>query len=102
MLYAADYDQGVWAVNPMSGKKIWLCEETGARKAPTEYVRFGQTLYGASYDDAGGIFALDLTSGKSRWTYNDNKGTDEQWHIEVSGQRLLATHGGEVYALPAV
>ncbi|WSL48386.1 serine/threonine-protein kinase [Streptomyces sp. NBC_01267] len=102
VLYAADYDQGVWAVNPMSGKKIWLCEETGARKAPTEYVRFGQTLYGASYDDAGGIFALDLTSGKSRWTYNDNKGTDEQWHIEVSGQRLLATHGGEVYALPAV
>ncbi|MEV8569753.1 serine/threonine-protein kinase [Streptomyces sp. NPDC051322] len=101
VLYAADYEQGVWAVDPKSGKKVWLCEEPGARRAPTEYVRFGQTLYGASYDDEGGIVALDLKTGKSRWTYNDNKGTEEQWHIAVSGQRLLATHGGEIYALPA-
>ncbi|NUK70397.1 PQQ-binding-like beta-propeller repeat protein [Streptomyces lunaelactis] len=102
VLYAADYDQGVWAVDLKQGKKIWLCEEPGARRAPTEFVRVDDTLYGASYDDAGGVFALDLKTGRSRWTYNDNTGNLEQWHIATSGKRLLATHGGEIYALPAV
>ncbi|MCX4818608.1 PQQ-binding-like beta-propeller repeat protein [Streptomyces sp. NBC_01142] len=102
VLYAADYDQGVWAVDLKQGKKIWLCEEPGARRAPTEFVRVGDTLYGASYDDAGGVFALDLRTGKSRWTFNDNTGNLEQWHIAASGKRLLATHGGEIYSLPAV
>ncbi|MEN8655909.1 PQQ-binding-like beta-propeller repeat protein [Streptomyces sp. 21So2-11] len=102
VLYVADYDQGVWAVDPKSGTKRWLCEEPGARRAPTEYVRLGSTLYGASYDDDGGLFALDLKTGKPRWTYNDNNGSGEQWHVVLSGKRLLATHGGEIYALPAV
>ncbi|MFI0711840.1 PQQ-binding-like beta-propeller repeat protein [Streptomyces inhibens] len=102
VLYAADHSGGVWAVDPVRGKKLWLCEDAGAHRAPTEFVLVGEALYGASYDDGGGIFALDPKTGKARWHYNDNAGIEEQWHVVASGRRLLATHGDEIYALPAV
>ncbi|MFF4697325.1 serine/threonine-protein kinase [Streptomyces chattanoogensis] len=102
VLYAADHSGGVWAVDPVRGKKRWLCEDPGARRAPTEFVLVGGTLYGASYDDEGGIFALDPRTGRARWHYNDNTGSMEEWHIAASGQRLLVTHGDEIYGLPAV
>ncbi|UKY55354.1 PQQ-binding-like beta-propeller repeat protein [Streptomyces inhibens] len=102
VLYAADHSGGVWAVDPVRGKKLWLCEDAGAHRAPTEFVLVGEALYGASYDDGGGIFALDPKTGKARWNYNDNAGIEEQWHVVASGRRLLATHGDEIYALPAV
>ncbi|MFI9047889.1 serine/threonine-protein kinase [Streptomyces sp. NPDC053427] len=102
VLYAADHSGGVWAVDPVRGKKLWLCEEPGARRAPTEFVLVGGTLYGASYDDEGGIFALDPKTGTLRWHYNDNTENMEQWHVAASGRRLLVTHGDEVYGLPAV
>ncbi|TJZ52937.1 serine/threonine protein kinase [Streptomyces piniterrae] len=102
VLYAGDHSGGVWAVDPVRGKKQWLCEDVGARRAPTEFVRVGDSLYGASYDDAGGIFALDPKTGKARWNYNDNTGSMEEWRIAAAGKRLLATHGDEIYGLPAV
>ncbi|MFG2891233.1 PQQ-binding-like beta-propeller repeat protein [Streptomyces sp. NPDC048248] len=102
VLYVSDHSAGVWAVDPVRGKKIWLCEEVGARRAPTEFVKVGDSLYGASYDDIGGIFALDPKTGKARWNYNDNTGSMEEWHVVASGRRLLATHGDEIYGLPAV
>ncbi|MEU3709321.1 protein kinase domain-containing protein [Streptomyces catenulae] len=102
VVYAADHSGGVWAVDPARGRKLWLCEDPGARRAPTEFLSVRGTLYGASYDDAGGIFALDPATGKARWHYNDNAGSLDQWHITAAGRRLLATHGDEIYALPAV
>ncbi|WP_399087030.1 serine/threonine-protein kinase [Streptomyces sp. BBFR2] len=102
VVYAADHSGGVWAVDPVRGRKLWLCEDTGARRAPTEFLSVRGTLYGASYDDAGGVFALDPATGKVRWHYNDNTGSLDQWHVTASGRRLLATHGNEIYALPAV
>ncbi|MER5222157.1 protein kinase domain-containing protein [Streptomyces flaveus] len=102
VLYVSDYDDGVWAVNVKTGKKIWLCEDPGARRAPTTFLRAGATLYGASYKDEGGIFALVAKTGKSRWVYNDNKDPVEPFHVAISGNRLLVTHGYEIYSLPAV
>ncbi|WP_432188850.1 PQQ-binding-like beta-propeller repeat protein [Streptomyces sp. Tue6028] len=102
VLYVADHDGGVWAVEVRTGKKIWLCEDPGARRAPTTFLRAGATLYGASYWDEGGIFAMEAKTGKSRWVHNDNKGPGEPWRVTISGNRLLATHGYEIYALPAV
>ncbi|PWI11241.1 serine/threonine protein kinase [Streptomyces sp. NWU339] len=101
-LYAGDFDGGVWAVNAKTGKRTWLCEDPGADHAPQTFLKAGTTLYGASGPLGGGVFALDATSGKARWVYNDNKEHGEPWQIELSGNRLLATHGPEVYALPAV
>jgi hypothetical protein len=102
VLYISDYDDGVWAVNVKTGRKIWLCEDPGARRAPTTFLRAGATLYGASYKDEGGIFALVAKTGKSRWVYNDNKDPVEPFQVAVSGNRLLVTHGYEIYSLPAV
>ncbi|GAA3165404.1 MULTISPECIES: serine/threonine-protein kinase [Streptomyces] len=102
VVYAADHSGGVWAVDAVRGRKLWLCEDPGARRAPTEFLAVRGTLYGASYDDAGGIFALDPATGKARWHYNDNTGSLNQWHVAAAGRRLLATHGDEIYALPAV
>ncbi|GAA2641184.1 serine/threonine-protein kinase [Streptomyces vastus] len=102
VLYVSDYDDGVWAVDVKTGRKIWLCEDPGARRAPTTFLRAGATLYGASYKDEGGIFALVAKTGKSRWVYNDNKDPVEPFQVAISGDRLLVTHGYEIYALPAV
>ncbi|GAB2464339.1 hypothetical protein GCM10027162_68880 [Streptomyces incanus] len=50
----------------------------------------------------GGIVALDVKTGKLRWTYSDSKAVGEPWQVTAFGNRLLVTHGPEVYALPAV
>ncbi|MFF7606282.1 PQQ-binding-like beta-propeller repeat protein [Streptomyces parvulus] len=101
VLYASDHDDGVWAVNVKSGKRTWLCDELDV-EGPETFLRAGATLYGATGSLDGGIVALDARSGKSRWTYSDSKGVGEPWQVALSGNRLLATHGHEVYALPAV
>ncbi|MCX4907942.1 serine/threonine-protein kinase [Streptomyces sp. NBC_00878] len=102
VLYTADHDGGVWAIDVKTGRKLWLCEDPGADSAPTQFLRVGETLYGASGMDGGGVFALGAKSGRARWVYNENRGTGEPWQVAVSGNRLLATHGYEIYALPAV
>ncbi|MFD4623049.1 PQQ-binding-like beta-propeller repeat protein [Streptomyces sp. NPDC058475] len=103
VLYTSDYDDGVWAVNVKTGKRIWLCEDPGADEAPETFLRAGTTLYGASGPlDGGGIVALDARTGKARWMYDDNKESGEPWQVALEGNRLLVTHGYEIYALPAV
>ena len=102
VLYAADHSGGVWAVDPVRGKKLWLCEDVGARRAPTEFVRVGDTLYGASYDDVGGIFALNPMYRRGALALQRRRREHGQWHVVASGRRLLATHGDEIYGLPAV
>ncbi|MFH8468734.1 PQQ-binding-like beta-propeller repeat protein [Streptomyces sp. NPDC017991] len=102
VLYTADHDGGVWAADVGTGRKLWLCEDPGADQAPAQFLRAGGTLYGASAMDGGGVFALDAKTGRARWVYNDNKDPGEPWQVTISGNRLLATHGYEVYALPAV
>ncbi|KDN76411.1 serine/threonine protein kinase [Streptomyces olindensis] len=103
VLYAADFDGGVWAVSAKTGKRLWLCEDPGADEPPQTFLKAGATLYGASGPlDGGGIFALNAKTGKGRWVYDDNKETGEPWQAALAGDRLLVTHGAEVYALPAV
>ncbi|MEU9209061.1 PQQ-binding-like beta-propeller repeat protein [Streptomyces sp. NPDC048415] len=102
VLYAHDYDRGVWAVHVRTGKRIWLNEDPGDGDAPTTFLRAGKTLYGASYMDSGGIFAMEAKTGETRWVYNDSKTPGEPWLVAISGNRLLVTHGYEIYALPAV
>ncbi|AXE87845.1 PQQ-binding-like beta-propeller repeat protein [Streptomyces sp. Go-475] len=103
VLYAADFDGGVWAVSVKTRKRLWLCEDPGADEPPQTFLKAGTTLYGASGPlDGGGVFALNAGTGKSRWVYDDNKETGEPWQAALSGNRLLTTHGAEIYALPAV
>ncbi|MEV7344075.1 PQQ-binding-like beta-propeller repeat protein [Streptomyces sp. NPDC093544] len=102
VLYVSDYDHGVWALDAKTGKKIWLCEDPGADEAAKTFLRAGETLYAATLMDGGGIYALEAKTGKPRWVYNDNKDPGEPWQVAISGNRLLVTHGYEIYALPAV
>ncbi|MFK4544703.1 outer membrane protein assembly factor BamB [Streptomyces tendae] len=101
VLYVSDHDDGVWAVNVRTGKRTWLCDELDV-DGPESFRRVGSTLYGATGSVDGGIVALETRTGKLRWTYTDSKAVGEPWQVALAGNRLLATHGHEIYALPAV
>ncbi len=101
VLYVSDHDDGVWAVDVKTGKRTWLCDELDV-DGPESFRREGSTLYGATGSVDGGIVALEARTGKLRWTYTDSKAAGEPWQIALAGNRLLATHGHEIYALPAV
>ncbi|KIZ18109.1 protein kinase domain-containing protein [Streptomyces natalensis] len=101
-LYTSVYQDGVWAVDAASGKKLWKSDDLGQRSVPLEFVQVGDVLYGATYFATGGVYALDARTGKLRWTYNDGVHDDGQWHITAAGRRLLATHSDRFYGLPAV
>jgi hypothetical protein len=84
-----------------SAREAWGASTSHARPVVVlKFLRAGGTLYGASAMD--GAFALDAKSGWPRWVRNNNKGLGEPWQVALSGNRLLATHGYEIYALPAV
>jgi hypothetical protein len=101
VLYVSDYDDGVWAVNVSTGKRIWLCDELDI-DGPETFVKAGTTLYGASGPIDAGLVALQAKTGKLRWTFTDGKGHGEPWQVAVFGNRLLVTGGWEIYGLPAV
>ncbi|MDT0613562.1 serine/threonine-protein kinase [Streptomyces lancefieldiae] len=101
VLYTSDHDDGVWAVDVKTGKRTWLCDELDV-EGPETFLRAGTTLYGATGSLDGGIIALETRTGKLRWTYSDSKAVGEPWQAALSGNRLLVTHGHEIYALPAV
>ncbi|MFG3248076.1 PQQ-binding-like beta-propeller repeat protein [Streptomyces sp. NPDC048187] len=101
VLYASDHDDGVWSVDVGTGKRNWLCDELDV-EGPETFLRAGATLYGAGGALDGGVVALEAKTGTLRWTYSDAKAVGEPWQVALSGNRLLATHGHEIYALPAV
>ncbi|MET9253163.1 PQQ-binding-like beta-propeller repeat protein [Streptomyces sp. NPDC003717] len=101
VLYVGDHDNGVWAVDVKTGRRSWLCDELDD-DGPQTFLRAGTTLYGASGPLGGGIVALEARTGKVRWAYDDRGAEGEPWQLARSGNRLLATHGTEIYALPAV
>ncbi|GHH89494.1 protein kinase domain-containing protein [Streptomyces capillispiralis] len=101
VLYVSDDDDGVWAVNVKTGRRTWLCDDLDV-EGPETFLRAGSSLYGATGSLDGGIVALEARTGKLRWVYDDNKGNGEPWQVTLSGNRLLVTHGPEIYALPAV
>ncbi|MFI9242262.1 PQQ-binding-like beta-propeller repeat protein [Streptomyces sp. NPDC053086] len=101
VLYVADHDRGVWAVDVRTGKRIWLCEDND-RGAPEVFLKSGTTLYCGAQAVGGGIVALDARSGRKRWSWTDNKATGDQWQIALSGSRLLMANGEDAYAMPAV
>lgn len=102
VLYVMDFDSGVWAVEPKSGKKIWMSEDLGRRPFGDRIVRTGDSLYIGSFFEQGGVYAFDAETGKLRWNYNDGVEADSEWQIAQAGNRLLVAHAGELYALPAV
>ncbi|MFB7919415.1 PQQ-binding-like beta-propeller repeat protein [Streptomyces sp. NPDC056061] len=103
VLYASDSVHGLWAVDPATGKKVWHNDDLLDVAYPWQFVKVGNTLYGATeFDEKGGIHAFDAGSGKLRWTYNDGSGNIQKWYLVARGKRLAALHGKKTTCLPAV
>ncbi|MET9828998.1 serine/threonine-protein kinase [Streptomyces sp. NPDC006385] len=101
VLYVSDHDDGVWAVNVRTGKRIWLCDELDV-EGPETFRRAGTTLYGATGSLDGGVVALQARTGKPRWTFTTSEYHGDTWQIALAGNRLMVTNGPAIYALPAV
>ncbi|NEA54559.1 PQQ-binding-like beta-propeller repeat protein [Streptomyces sp. SID13666] len=109
VVYGAVVLKGVWAVDAKSGNVLWKRELTDGT-GPLQFVRAGDSVYGVSYFQEGGIFAFDAKSGAPRWIYrnsandglSEDKGGAGVWTLTAAGKRLLVVHGDLLYALPAV
>lgn len=101
-LYASVQHGGVWAVAAATGKTLWKSDDLGRRPVPDEFVQVGNTVYGATAFDSGGIHAFEARTGKLRWTYHDGVHDDGRWHVAAAGRRLLVAHSDRLYGLPAV
>lgn len=103
VLYVADSARTVRAVDPRTGKQLW--QSTALADAelqvPRQYVKAGDTLYGATdLDPEGGIIAMDAKNGAVRWTCNDGTGDHHSWLVATDGKHVFALHGTKLHALP--
>ncbi|MGX1116467.1 outer membrane protein assembly factor BamB [Streptomyces ambofaciens] len=104
VLYAADSARVMRAVDPRTGKQLWKSDALAdaGLQVPRQYVKAGDTLYGATdLDKQGGIIAMDASTGKVRWTFNDKTGDYHAWLVATDGKRVFALHGKQLHALPA-
>ncbi|MDF9813835.1 serine/threonine-protein kinase [Streptomyces sp. SPB162] len=109
VVYGAVVLKGVWAVDANSGSVLWQ-RELSDPYGPLQFVRAGDSVYGVSYFQEGGIFAFDAKNGAPRWIYRnsandgltEDKGGSGVWTLTAAGKRLLVVHGDLLYALPAV
>jgi serine/threonine protein kinase len=102
VLYAFDWDSGVWAVNPRNGTKLWMSEDLSNKSFSSCLVKSGGTIYAGSFFESGGVYAIDARTGSLRWTYNDGRSDEDGFRVAVGGSRLLVAHANELYAVPAV
>ncbi|MEU6846066.1 PQQ-binding-like beta-propeller repeat protein [Streptomyces sp. NPDC046716] len=102
-LFIADSGRTLRSVEPRTGKENWRSTGLADAKAqtPHQFVRVGDTLYGATdLDQQGGIHAFDTATGALRWTFNDGSGDHHAWLVATDGTRVLALHGKKLHALP--
>uniref|UniRef100_A0AAU2VSQ8 PQQ-binding-like beta-propeller repeat protein n=1 Tax=Streptomyces sp. NBC_00008 TaxID=2903610 RepID=A0AAU2VSQ8_9ACTN len=103
VLYVSDTAHGLWAADPLTGKRHWHDRGSLDVAAPWQFAKVGDVLYGATeFDKNGGIHAFDAGSGKLRWTYNDGSGDLQRWYLASGGKQLVALHAKKVSGLPAV
>lgn len=103
VLYVADSARAMRAVDPRTGKQLWKSEALAdaGLQVPRQYVKAGDTLYGATdLDKQGGIIAMDARTGAVRWTFNDKTGDYHAWLVATDGRRVFALHGKKLHALP--
>ncbi len=103
VLYIADSTRTLRAVDPRTGRLLW--QSTALADAelqvPRQYVKVGDTLYGATdLDKNGGVIAMDAKTGDVRWTFNDGTGDHHAWLVASDGERVIALHGTQLHALP--
>lgn len=103
VLYVADSNRTLRAIEPQTGKKIWQSKALADAEVqvPRQYVKVGGVLYGATaLDKQGGVVAIDAKTGDLRWTFNDKSGDSHAWLVATDGKRVFALHGKKLHALP--
>ncbi|MFJ5712315.1 PQQ-binding-like beta-propeller repeat protein [Streptomyces sp. NPDC093105] len=103
VLYIADSDRTMRALDPRTGKEIWKSRALADANltVPRQYVKAGGVLYTATdLDKQGGVIAIDAKSGAVRWTFNDKSGDYHAWLVATDGQHVFALHGKKLHALP--
>ncbi|MBU7598854.1 PQQ-binding-like beta-propeller repeat protein, partial [Streptomyces sp. P38-E01] len=100
-LYLFDFDQGLWKVDPATGKRLAMQESLGGRARGDTMVKVGNSLYVASSALGTGITAVDVRTLERRWTYNDGERSGP-WYMAAAGRRLIVLHNERLVALPAV
>jgi outer membrane protein assembly factor BamB len=104
VLYVADGDRTLWAVDPATGKAHYKAKDLAAKGAgiPVRFAKSGDTLYGATeLDEGGGVHAFDASTGRLRWTFNDGSGDIKDWRVAADGPHVYALHGPKLFALRA-
>lgn len=103
VLYVADSDRNLWAVDPATGKQVFKATDLADDSVgiPVRFARSGGTLYGATeLDGGGGVHAFDAATGALRWTFNDGSGSFKEWRVAADARHVYALHGPKLYALP--
>ncbi|MDG9717577.1 PQQ-binding-like beta-propeller repeat protein [Streptomyces sp. DH24] len=103
VLYIADSDRTMRALDPRTGQKIWESEALAEAHltVPRQYVKVGGVLYAATdLDKQGGVIAIDAKTGAVRWRFNDKSGDYHAWLVATDGTHVFALHGRKLHALP--
>lgn len=104
VLYVADGNRTLWAVDPVTGKARYKNDGLAAKGAgiPVRFAKSGGTLYGATeLDEGGGVHAFDAATGALRWTFNDGSRDIKEWRVAAEGGHVYALHGPKLFALPS-
>ncbi|MBV9024992.1 MAG: PQQ-binding-like beta-propeller repeat protein [Streptomycetaceae bacterium] len=104
VLYVGDNTTGVRALSAFDGHELWSARLAGASNG-NDLVVTDNALYAASNTVSNGIYALDRTTGTVTWNFRPSKvsaATTDVWQLANAANRIIATIGGHVFALPAL
>ncbi|MDH6112565.1 outer membrane protein assembly factor BamB [Kitasatospora sp. MAP12-15] len=101
VVYGTDGTATVVAWDAKSGKVLWSCPVPQRPSAMTPPLLLKETLF-VPGTGAEGLYAIDIKAAKIRWTFKNGLDSGDDWYLATDGERLFATFGATVYALPPV
>ncbi|MER5641653.1 protein kinase [Kitasatospora sp. NPDC002227] len=101
VLYGSDGTSAATAWDSRTGKALWSCPLPAPPSPLTPPVVVQETLFVAG-PTGQGVHAIDVRRGRIRWTYASGSDLGQDWYLAGDSERLYATYGSTVHALPPV